>query len=70
MGKVGYLYESVKDQLRWHGLSVKNYEGIISTIGQIMALSDEDYNKERVRALKMNKSEMAEALIAAFGDGK
>jgi len=35
-----------------------------------MALSDEDYNKERVRALKMNKSEMAEALIAAFGDGK
>lgn len=70
MGRVGYLYESVKDQLRWHKLSVKKYIGLVSTIGQIMALSDEDYKKQKVKAMKMNNSDMVEALIAVFGDGK
>ena len=70
MGRVGYLYESAKDQLRWHNLEVKDYINLIMAIGQIMSYSDEDYRKEKVKALKMNKSEIADALIAAFGDGK
>jgi len=70
MGRVGYIYESVKDQLRWHKLSVKQYVRLVSNIGQIMALSDDDFRKEKVKAMKMNKSEIANALITAFGDGK
>ena len=35
-----------------------------------MALSDEDYSKEKVKAMKMSSSSLAEALITAFGDGK
>jgi len=70
MGRVGYLYDSIKDQLRWNHLCVKQYVGLISTIGQIMALSDEDYSKEKVKAMKMSSSSLAEALITAFGDGK
>lgn len=70
MGRVGYLYESVKDQLRWNNLSVKKYIGLISTIGQIMALNDEDYNKAKAKAMKMSNPSLAEALMTAFGDGK
>ena len=70
MGRVGYLYDSVKDQLRWKHLSVKQYEGLISTIGQIMSMSDEDFSKERAKAMKMSNPSLADALITAFGDGK
>ena len=35
-----------------------------------MSYAEEDYKKEKVKALRMNKSEIADALIAAFGDGK
>jgi len=70
MGRVGYLYESVKDNIRWTKLSVKRYVKIISNIGQIMALSDENYNKEKVKAMKMSSSSIAEALKSAFGDGQ
>jgi len=70
MGRVGYLYESVKDNIRWTKLSVKRYVKIISNIGQIMALSDENFNKEKVKAMKMESSSIADALISAFGDGR
>ena len=70
MGRVGYLYESAKDQIRWHHLEVKDYINLIMSIGQIMSYAEEDYKKEKVKALRMNKSEIADALIAAFGDGK
>ena len=70
MGRVGYLYESAKDQLRWHNLEVKDYINLIMAIGQIMSYSDEDYKKEKVKAMRMERSEIADALIAAFGDGK
>lgn len=43
MGRVGYLYESVKDQLKWKKLEVKRYVGVIMKIGQVVSLSDEDY---------------------------
>jgi len=70
MGRVGYLYESVKDQLRWNNLSVKDYVGVISRIGQVMAYSEEDYKKERVKAMKMKPSDISDSLKAVFGDGK
>jgi len=70
MGRTGYLYESVKDQLRWSNLSVKDYVGVISRIGQIMSYSEEDYKKKKVKAMKMKPSDIADALKAVFGDGK
>lgn len=70
MGRVGFLYDSVKDQLKWNKLSVKKYVKIISQIGQILAMRDEDYKKERVKATKMSSSSLADALKSALGDGK
>jgi len=43
MGRTGFLYDSAKDQLRWHDLSAKNHVRTIMRIGEVMALSDEDY---------------------------
>jgi len=70
MGRTGFLYESVKDQLRWHKLSIKNYVGVISRIGQIMSYGEYDYKKEKVKAMRMQPNDIADALKVAFGDGK
>lgn len=70
MGKVGYQYDSMKDRLKWGKLSIKKYVRLISQVGQILSMSDEDYRKDKVKAMKMSNSSIAEALISAFGDGK
>lgn len=69
MSRVGYLYDSAKDQVKWHGLSVKKYIKMVMKIGQIVVLKDEDYQKEKVKAVKSSNTDIASALIAAFGDG-
>jgi len=51
-------------------LSVKSYVRLISNIGKVLAMRDEDYKKEKVKAMRMDESSLAEALISAFGDGK
>ncbi|PHR57288.1 MAG: hypothetical protein COA44_06200 [Arcobacter sp.] len=68
-GAVGYLYESVKDQMKWHKLSVKKYIKVVMGIGRIMVLSKEDYMKQKVENIKTPEVDMAGALKAAFGDG-
>jgi len=70
MGKVGYFYDSMKDQLKWNNLCVRNHIKIISNIGKVLSLKDEDYSKERTRAMKMSTQDIKDALISAFGDGK
>ena len=70
MGRVGFLYESTKDQLRWNNLIVKDYVKMVSQIGQILSMSDKDYEKARVENVKMRGTAIADALIKAFGDGK
>lgn len=70
MGRVGYLYESVKDQLRWHHLVVKDYVRIISQIGQIMSMSEEDFNKYKVEHTQMSDEAIGAIFLKAFGDGK
>ena len=69
MGRVGYLYDSVKDQLKWHHLSVKDYVELISQIGQIMSMSDEDFNKHKVEHAQMSDKAISEVFLRAFGDG-
>lgn len=70
MGRVGYLYDSMKDRLKWSKLSVKYYLKMISQIGQILSMSEDDYKKEKVKTMKMSSDSIAEALKSAFGDGK
>jgi len=70
MGRVGFLYESVKDQLKWHHLVVKDYVRIISQIGQIMSMSDEDFNKHKVEHIEMSQEAISQVFLKAFGDGK
>ena len=67
MGRVGFLYESMKDQLRWNKLSVKHYVTLLSRVGGFMALDDEQFKKEKRKRVKV---EAANSLMAAFGDGK
>lgn len=70
MGRVGFLYESMKDRLKWSHLSVKYYIRLISQVGQILSMEDDRYKKEKVKATRMSNTSLAEALISAFGDGK
>ena len=63
------MYISAKDQLKWQNLSVKKYINLVMNIGQVMSLSDKDYEKERVKTTKMDNSSIAEVLLSAFGDG-
>jgi len=68
-GRVGFLYDSAKDQMKWIGLSAKQHLGTVMRIGEVMALRDEDYQKAKVKAIETPQSSMAAALKAAFGDG-
>lgn len=70
MGRTGFLYESMKDRLKWGNLSAKHYIHILSQIGKIMSLDEKDYKKEKVKAMKMSSTGIANVLITAFGDGK
>jgi len=69
MGRVGFSYDSAKDQLKWSDLSVKKWVSLVMEVGRYMALDDKDWKK-----IKAPKTEgtagMAAALVAAFGDGK
>lgn len=67
---MGFLYESMKDQLRWGKLSVKHYVNIVSQIGKVMSMDDKDYNRERAKEMKIDASKLVESLKTVFGDGK
>ena len=67
MGKTGFLYESMKDQLLWGKLKVKRKINFLSSVGQVLALNKKDYDLGRVKAMKMSGDAIAEALKSAFG---
>ena len=68
-GRVGFLYQSAKDQLKWNGLSVKAYLSLVMQIGTVMSLSDEDYHKEKGKVVAMSTADIDAVFIAAFGKG-
>jgi hypothetical protein len=70
MGAVGFLYESVKDELKWANFSQKHYTNFLIRLGQIFVMEDKEFNKQKVKYLEMNTNEIKASLIAAFGDGK
>lgn len=67
MGATGYLYESIKDNLKWAGIRKRFYVGIISKIGALFVLDDETYNKERLKYMNMDTNEITNTLKAVFG---
>ncbi|PHQ90104.1 MAG: hypothetical protein COB42_05675 [Sulfurimonas sp.] len=70
MGRTGLLYESMKDQLKWRKLSMKNYINLVSQIGRVLSLSDENFNKYKVEHMEMSDNAIANVFLKAFGDGK
>lgn len=67
MGKSGYLYESVKDVLKWHNMRPRHYAFLLMRIGDWMALDDERYRKEIVKQAKMSDEDIALKLKSMFG---
>ena len=53
---VAFLYESAKDVLRWHNLSVKTHINEVMSIGSLIYLSDENYNKHRAKISEENST--------------
>ena len=43
-GLEGFLYESVKDQIKWANLSVKKYVGMVMAIGYYATMKKEDFD--------------------------
>jgi len=70
MGRVGFLYESMKDEIKWKGLSPKHYIKIVSKIGYILSMEEKEYQKEKVSKEQMSDSAISEVFLKAFGDGK
>ena len=70
MGAVGFLYESIKDELKWAGFRRKYYTNFLIRLGQIFVLDDKEFNKQKVKYTEMNADEIKTTLTAAFGDGK
>lgn len=68
MGRVGFSYDSAKDQLRWANLSAKRWVSLVMEVGRYMALGEKDWLK--IQSKTEGTSNMAAALVAAFGDGK
>jgi len=70
MGAVGFLYESVKDELKCAKLRVKFYTKMLMKIGAYVVMEDKDYNRLKTQNTKLSANEVAEKLIAVFGKGE
>ena len=46
MGAVGFLYESAKDQIRWHRLNVRRYISLIMAVGSLLFASKEEWQRK------------------------
>ncbi len=46
----GYHYESAKDVLRWEKLPVRSYAKFVMSIGALVHLSDDDFEKFKNRS--------------------
>ena len=70
MGAVGFLYESVRDELKWAKLRAKFYTKMLMKIGAYLVMEDKDYNRLKTQNTELNTDEVAEKLIAIFGKGE
>lgn len=70
MGAVGYIYESVKDELRWAGLRAKFYTNLLMRIGMYFVMEDDKYNEIKVKQTTMQQDEITQKFLLTFGDGE
>lgn len=70
MGRSGFLYGSVKDQLKWKNLSASQWVTIVMEIGKYLVLDDKTWEKVKNSQATTGGADISSALIAAFGDGK
>ena len=70
MGATGFLYESIKDELKWAGLRKKYYVNFLSSIGTLKVLTDEEYAKRKVEDVNMETEHLVNTLINVFGSGE
>ncbi|MBL4730790.1 MAG: hypothetical protein JKY28_05430 [Sulfurimonas sp.] len=49
---------------------MKNYINLVSQIGRVLSLSDENFNKYKVEHMEMSDNAIANVFLKAFGDGK
>ncbi|MDM5264678.1 hypothetical protein PF327_10775 [Sulfurovum sp. XTW-4] len=47
---VSFLYESAKDTLRWHRLSVQKHIGTVMSIGNMLFMDDKSYGEMRTKS--------------------
>ena len=69
MGRVGFLYESMKDNLKWNDLDVKYYVHMLSSIGRVLSLSEDEYKKQKAKNIKASSDEIINTFSSIFGDG-
>jgi len=66
MGAIGFLYESVKDEIRWAGIRPKFYTKIVMRIGELVTMDEKEYKKRVVKDGEMTDDEIANILKTAF----
>ena len=66
MGAVGYLYDSVKDEIKWANLRTKFYTKMLIKIGELLVLDNKEFSKRVVENSEMTDSEIANILKSAF----
>ena len=51
-----FLYESAKDNLKWMNISVKDHVQEVMQIGNLIFLSDENYEKHKAKSISETTS--------------
>ena len=67
MGAVGFLYESVKDNLLWEGLDLKEYVKKICDIGRLLTADEKEFEKIAVKYTTLSDEAIAATFKKAFG---
>ncbi len=67
MGAVGFLYGSVKDNLRWNSLSRKKYTNLLMGVGRYLVMEEKELKKIEMEQTNMSSNNISTLLIQAFG---
>jgi hypothetical protein len=66
MGTVGFLYESVKDSLKWNNLRPKFYTKLLMRVGELLVADEKTYKEFVVKNSEMSDDDIAKILKTAF----
>jgi len=66
MGAVGFLYESVKDSLKWNNLRPKFYTKLLMRVGELLIMEEAEYKKIVVKHSEMSDEDIANVLKTTF----